>query len=310
MAVITQRTNLAPGLGTAFGEGLTQGYEEEVDRRALQNAIGRLPPNASPQEILKTLVGTKASPGAKQEVFKNLMGAAEFEQRSREFSESKKLKEAELKARQDAAAAKPAPKSEFEKTYERKLAEEYIKLPEEIAKLDNTLGDIAETEKLSKELGVVDVALAVGGLSPKSKEMEALSFTLMEPIVKIFNPSGPIAEKKLRTIQDKYVIKGTDAPWNRQAKLNALRRFAEQAKSRALARKNLIEKYKGVPPQDKLEQFDKESESISDAMMDYDITGEEVKIEGLPPAEKHKNKTINGPNGEKLYSDGTRWVKK
>lgn len=96
MAVITQRTNLAPGLGTAFGEGLTQGYEEEVDRRALQNAIGRLPPNASPQEILKTLVGTKASPAAKQEVFKNLMGAAEFEQRQKQLTEDVRLREKAL----------------------------------------------------------------------------------------------------------------------------------------------------------------------------------------------------------------------
>lgn len=117
MAVITQRTNLAPGLGTAFGEGLTQGYEEEVDRRALQNAIGRLPPNASPQEILKTLVGTKASPAAKQEVFKNLMGAAEFEQKNKQFQQEQeaKTKEAiqkkvdeELKAQEKIKAEKQA----------------------------------------------------------------------------------------------------------------------------------------------------------------------------------------------------------
>lgn len=97
MAVITQRTNMAPGLGTAFGEGLTQGYEQEADRRALQNAIGRLPPNAKPQEVLNALLGTKASLEAKQNVFKNYLGAAEFEAKQNEVAQKK---QAELEKKQ------------------------------------------------------------------------------------------------------------------------------------------------------------------------------------------------------------------
>lgn len=83
MAVMTQATNPAPGIGRAFGEGLVTGYEDASDEKALQEAIHRLPKDASPQDILNTIVGTRASKEAKQDMLKNYMGVAEFEERVR-----------------------------------------------------------------------------------------------------------------------------------------------------------------------------------------------------------------------------------
>lgn len=198
----------------------------------------------------------------------------------------------------------------FQKKVQEKNAEEYINLTKEIPKIESTLGDIAYARQLSNELGISGAALGAAGLSKKSKELEGVSFTLMEPIVKIFNPSGPIAQQKLKMIQEKYVISPSDAPWTKRAKLDALERFAKQALNRANQKMALIKKYDGNPPEAEIEKFDKESDTISDAMVDYDLIGEEVKEEGMPNPADFKGKTVTSPEGKKYYSDGMRWVKK
>lgn len=200
--------------------------------------------------------------------------------------------------------------SPFQKKVQEKNAEEYINLNKDIPKLETTLDDIAYARKLSDELGLIGSAAGAVNLSGKAKELEGVSFTLMEPIVKIFNPSGPIAQQKLKTIQEKYVINPSDAPWTKKAKLDALERFAKQALNRAQQKLSLIKKHEGNPPESEIDRFDKESNTISDAMIDYDLIGEEVKDEGMPPAKDFPKKTVTSPDGQKYYSDGTKWVKK
>lgn len=212
------------------------------------------------------------------------------------FKEQQKLKNATTK------------QTPFEQKMSAKNADEYIKLTEEIPKLQNTLDDISYARKLSDELGLTGVATSALGLSKTGKELEAVSFTLMQPIVKMFNPSGPIAQQKLKMIQDKYVVKGTDAPWTRAAKLDALERFAGQALNRANQRKYLIEQYEGNPPKDVLQKFDRDSDTMSDVMLDYDLQGQPATLPMDP--KEFTNKTVTGPDGKKYYSDGTRWTTK
>lgn len=202
-----------------------------------------------------------------------------------------------------------------QKIIQEKNADEYIHLTKEIPELETNAADIDYAEQLSKELGLPGVVTGALGLSGKGKELEAHSFTLMKPIVKIFNPSGPIAQQKLKMIQDKYVIKASDAPWTKQAKIRALRRFNNQALKRAKDRMELFVKYDANPPVDILNQFDKESDTISDVMIDYDLQGEEVTDKDLPKevsgnVAQFKGQTITSPDGKKYFSDGTRWIKR
>lgn len=72
-------------VGQLFGQGATQGYTNRADELALQKSIESLPPNATPQEVLKKLVGTKTySPEAKQMATKNYFAAREVEQAENE----------------------------------------------------------------------------------------------------------------------------------------------------------------------------------------------------------------------------------
>ncbi len=206
--------------------------------------------------------------------------------------------------------------STFEKGYGTKLAEQYAKVDEEIPKLQDNLATIDAARKLSNSLasnfikGSGNRALSALGLSGGSKELESMTFPLIEPILHMLAPSGTIAREKLLRAEAKYAISGTDAPWNREAKLRALEGFTKQALVRAQKKKELIERYRGEPPTSMMERFNRESDTISDAMLDYDLVGEEVDIPGMPPAAQYKGEEYDAPDGGVIYSDGMRWIKK
>lgn len=94
----------------SFGSGLTGGYQNRSDEMALQKAIGGLGKNPSPRDILDAVTKTQTySPASKQNLFKNYLGAAEFEevQRSHKANEEiaglkKSLDDTKEKAKIDA----------------------------------------------------------------------------------------------------------------------------------------------------------------------------------------------------------------
>lgn len=202
----------------------------------------------------------------------------------------------------------------MERKLQEKAAEDYIALKEQIPVLEDTIQNIDEVERLANNMGAYEINW-LGPLSgfvgtENAKALEAESFPLIQPIVKMFNPTGPIATQKLKIIQDKYQIKATDNPPVIRGKITALRRFANQALARAKARQKLFEDNQGTPSTKQIEKFDRDSESMTDAMVDYELTGEEVNIPELPSAQGYKGKTITSPDGEKFFSDGVKWMKK
>lgn len=91
-------------VGENFASGLSQGYMNRSDDRALQNAIQGIE-NPSPRQILDAIVGTRTySPQSKQNLLKNYLGVAEFEELKeknkavREENELKRLEEESKKA--------------------------------------------------------------------------------------------------------------------------------------------------------------------------------------------------------------------
>lgn len=203
---------------------------------------------------------------------------------------------------------KAAPQSTFQRKYEEEMAKDYVSLAKELPELRTVKSNLADLQKLSDQVGFFDSAKGLVGLSGPVKEMEGMSFPLIKSIVKIFNPSGPLAQKKLEQISKKYVIEPKDLPAVRTAKIKALGRFNDQAIHRAEEKLALYQKYNGAPPIGVLENFDKESDTISDAMLDYNIEAEETDL-GVAP-EEWKGQTIEGPDGQEYYSDGMRWIKR
>lgn len=274
----------------------TKTYSPEAKQKALQNYMGvekfeeaKKEAASKQQERQSQAVREAAEKQNKEKQERanakaiiNQIGSLTPEQKE-EFGNTVSQKTAEEMLKNDFKAATAGQKlTPFEKKIQEKEAEEYIKLSNDIPKLDSTLGDIAYVRQLSDNFGVGGRLANMVGLSKDAAEMESVAFTLIDPIVKIFNPSGPIAQQKLKTIQDKYAIKATDFQAVRDAKLNALERFAKQAKARAQQKMDLIQKHNGKVPKEEMDRFDKESETIADVMIDYDLVGEEVKAERPP----------------------------
>lgn len=99
--------------GDAFskiGGGLVEGYTQRSDEMALQNAIAGLAPDATPRQILDAVTNTKTyGQEAKRELFKNYLGASEFEEMQKKTELSKKQledKAAERKAKENEKLAK------------------------------------------------------------------------------------------------------------------------------------------------------------------------------------------------------------
>lgn len=174
----------------------------------------------------------------------------------------------------------------FDKKVQERTAEKYLDAVEDIPKLQNTISDIEYVRNLSNDITLAQRAGSLIGLSETASELEGVAFTLIQPIVKMFNPSGPIAEKKLKQIQDKYAIKATDPPMKAAGKLNALERFAKQALSRAEDRVKLFSS--GESPK-KIAEFDKETETLLDAMENYKIS-EEDQSSGRKPLSQFKKR--------------------
>lgn len=94
-------------VGENFASGLSQGYMNRSDDRALQNAIQGIE-NPSPRQILDAIVGTRTySPQSKQNLLKNYLGVAEFEEMqaknktAKEVADLKKIEEANKKANEE-----------------------------------------------------------------------------------------------------------------------------------------------------------------------------------------------------------------
>jgi hypothetical protein len=87
-----------------IGSGLVKGYTNRADERALRGSIEKLGPNPSARQILDAVTNTNThSPEAKQNLLKNYIGVAEFEelQRKAKAQEDISREKNELKVQAD-----------------------------------------------------------------------------------------------------------------------------------------------------------------------------------------------------------------
>lgn len=206
--------------------------------------------------------------------------------------------------------------TEFEKGIIHANVKEYENLAHEIPKLESDLRELKDIQKISDELGETfstkggwNLIKSALGVNQKAMYMENTAFPMVENILKIFNKSGVVSNNKLQLIKDKYGVSSTDNSFRRNAKIQAMKNFAQQALARGRERMNLIMRTKGNPTllEKELQTFDQESATMADVMLDYDLDGEEVKVPELNPAE-WKGRYLEDPSGRTIYSDGVRWT--
>jgi hypothetical protein len=161
---------------------------------------------------------------------------------------------------------KAPPLTPFQKTQQSLAAKEYEKLKEEIPKLESQFENINYAKQLASELKGPGgfISAAVGG--KKATELNTLGFAMIDPILKIFNPVGPIPVAKVNIIRSQFAPKAGELYRTTIGKLNSLERLAQQAYDRANQRLALYEAYDGSPPENEVRKFDKESTRMLDTL--------------------------------------------
>lgn len=209
-----------------------------------------------------------------RELYRGVLPDDEAERRSQFDSEATARSVVSQKSKPE----KAAPKSEFQKTIEKKSAEQLIKLEEDIPKAEDALSNLDRIEEISNKYlkGISGYAKAFIG-TESAKEMENLGFTAIEPIIKLFNPVGPIPVQKLKIIREEFQPKATDMQTTVAGKINALRRIGNQAVARAKERVRIIRQFEGNPPEEVIKTFDNESENLRDAIADQEIANLKMK---------------------------------
>lgn len=98
-------------IGRSVGSGAGESYLNRSDEMALQKAIGGLKPDASPQDVLNTLLNTNTYGNeAKQNILKNYLGVQQMEELKRHAKEQEEI----AKEKNRIAASKQKTQAETE----------------------------------------------------------------------------------------------------------------------------------------------------------------------------------------------------
>lgn len=200
----------------------------------------------------------------------------------------------------------------FDQTLQSKGAEEYTKLQESIPKAKDALANLDRLEQLSKNELSGPKGFAKAALNTESAaEFTNLAFTSIEPIIKLFNPVGPIPVQKLKIIQQQFQMHPGELQTTTRGKIAALRRIGEQGLARNEQRAALLRKHRGLVPEEELKQFDQQSLQLQDALIDQESFAIKIKdakeddmIEGLYSKEGKKLKPMTKKKAVELYNQG------
>lgn len=310
------------GILDEYTQNLKRGQQEDAMQKMLADVKKRRDSGESDEDIIESIYGARGVPFEQKKNFGDLFSqskknkqAALKEQQTREFERekyetSKKQKERELDIKEDAARNKRVPKSEYEKTKEREMAKAEAEIMKEIPKIDSALRMADQVAALIEE------TTGFGSLNlSKQSELSVRAAALLEPMIKIYNPTGQVSQIKLKWINDKFGINATDTRWTQRGKLVGIRSLLTEQRKRLDERQQLIQDWNGNPPMEKLRQFDDESEKIYDAITGWDERSAESGIfneatmkiqEQLKDAPK--DKVIKGPEGRRYKWMEDKWV--
>lgn len=92
MVQVVQSSDTWGPVFQGLGKGVSEGYMQQADEKALRQAVADLKPDASARDILNAITGAKTySPKAKQNMFENMLGAEQFEELKRQHKAQEKL---------------------------------------------------------------------------------------------------------------------------------------------------------------------------------------------------------------------------
>jgi len=179
----------------------------------------------------------------------SLQGQIQKEIQQEKYGYEKELQKEKYQLEgQKAKETKPTP---FEQEFQKKMAGEYFTLQEDIDKIDASEQDL---DYIQKELAPEArssrglLGTATGGYlgSGAGKELDTVAHAQLQPVIKVFNKAGPLAQKKLELLQNIYIPKSTDSLEVINRKIDGLRRLNKRTREILSAKKEYIENMGGI----------------------------------------------------------------
>lgn len=265
-----------------FGEGVAEGYTENHDRQALQNAIAKLPADATPRQVIDALTGARTySNQATQQAITNYATAAGLEKSTRK-----------------------------EKADEEKFAEEKRATNELESHRKRSL-DIQENkqDKTKKDINKVG-ALKSGLLT--IKEMKDIgkkgNLGIGTGIRKVFSDEAAKDAGQYEQLGKSLIQLSTNIPIRNRQEFETLAHGLYDPSIRDAEREGILTGLENIINRSVLED---ETEIQKETGTEQEnVPGSIEKKLNLPNAASFNGKTITSPEGQKYYSDGTKWVKK
>lgn len=210
------------------------------------------------------------------------------------------------------AKTKNEPITPFERTLQNEEAKKLVQLEADLPKAQDALENLKRIDELAEnELKGVKGFLKSAFNTEAAKEMENLSFTSIEPIIKLFNPVGPIPVAKVNIIRQQFQAHPSDLLTTIKGKNAALRRIGEQGVARIQERIRLIKEHNGQVPPEQLKKFDQESSELMDVIADQESfniklkeAGKDGMISGLYSKDGRPLNPIPKEKAKELYEQG------
>lgn len=167
---------------------------------------------------------------------------------------------------------------------------------------------------LEKNLPSVGYQKSLSNIGPFKSQMfseyENRGNLVLDRVIKIFNRSGVLPQKKLEWLKDTFSVSPNDYQNVIKGKINALRTLSKKAESLDNRFGQLVEKYGADIPNDEFIKLSKESaktlEKYDQAVQSPE---QENVVNKLPSKAKTGAIATDTKSGQKYKFNGKRWVK-
>lgn len=290
--------------------------------------MSEITPDMSEEDIIKKISGTKGLKPETRKTTSDMFSQSRARTESRRlateksdkdqkrYDETQGFKERELKLKESKEAregAKPPPLSQYEKTLETQNAKRFAEINQEMPKIRSAMRVADDVESLIEEMSVFR------GWPLNFQEQGELSgkaASMLAPVIKIFNPTGPIPVAKLKYVESEFGIKQGQTRETMRGRFKSLKNFNEEAKMRLEEEQALMQLWNGNPPPEVINKFNAETEDKFDRLIGFDKSGssEEVPPEmasklGDPKDLPEGKVRTSKKTGEKFKVEGGRWVR-
>lgn len=212
----------------------------------------------------------------------------------------------------DLKAMKPSKQqiSDYDKIRSQKQAADVYKTEnEDLPRYKSSQQNITHLKNLAKKLtGPLGYGKALFNTS-EAAEFNTLGASLLEPVIKVFNPTGALPTAKLNWIKDQFQPRASELSSTIAGKISTMERLNNQAIQRAEDKIKLYHNFNGNPPASEVMKFDQESDKFINDFVDKEILKDTIiketpkgKVAMLDPDGKplHVDPNAIAPNGKSL----------